>query len=147
LLSAGADLLATDHIFTTLPQLAVAGGNLEIIRLCQHYNLDFSATVHSAVKYHHLDLAEWLSTFDPSALERTPFHSACLSDNVQEVARLMSDGADPNAADHNHSTPLRVAVRRGHLSAVAPRIGPQSAWSEWPHASERSMEMLQWREC
>jgi hypothetical protein len=39
-------LLATDSSFATLPQLAIAIGNLEIIRLWQHYNLDSSTTTH-----------------------------------------------------------------------------------------------------
>jgi ankyrin repeat protein len=64
-----------------------------------------------------------LIAFDPLALDRdifgrTPLHYACLSDNICEVVRLMAAGINPNVADHNHSTPLRVAVRRGNLAAL-----------------------------
>jgi hypothetical protein len=39
LLANGANLHANNRKFVTLSQMAVAGGKIEIIRLCQQYNL------------------------------------------------------------------------------------------------------------
>lgn len=55
-----ADLNARDYHAMSLPQFAVAGGSIEIIRLCQQNNLDFSGTLHIAALFHRIDILEWL---------------------------------------------------------------------------------------
>ena len=55
-----ADLFARDNKLVSLPEFAVAGGNIEIIRLCQMNGLDFSSSLHYAALYHRYDILEWL---------------------------------------------------------------------------------------
>ncbi|OHS99638.1 hypothetical protein TRFO_08250 [Tritrichomonas foetus] len=43
-----------------LPKFAVAGGNPEIIHLCEQNNLSFNDTIDVAIAYNHPDLIEWL---------------------------------------------------------------------------------------
>jgi ankyrin repeat protein len=125
LLSAGADLQATDRNFITLSQMAIAGGSIEIIRLCQHYNLDFQATIHSSLKYHRNIIFDWLletTTINPNEADltgQTPLHFACSFNHSSSIRRLIEIGADVNAFDYRHSTPLRVAVRHGYKECVS----------------------------
>jgi ankyrin repeat protein len=125
LLSNGADLRTSDRHFVTLAQMAVAGGNIEIIRLCQQYNLDFYATVHFGVKYHRNDIFNWLSdtlSTDANEVDLTGhnlIHSACESNNVHALRRFAACGADINAVSYDGLwTPLRIAVRRGHMGSI-----------------------------
>jgi cytochrome c2 len=46
-----------------------------------------------------------------------PIHTAARDGNVEEVARLLDEGADPNAV--TVGTPLYFASQRGHLEVVA----------------------------
>jgi ankyrin repeat protein len=124
LISAGANPLECDRAFVTLPQIAVAGGDLEIIRICQQYSLDFSGTLHFAVRYHQNAIFDWLCDVAVAELDapdirgRRPLHCACESNNAYAIWRLLALGADPNAADYGQSTPLRQAVLRGHIASV-----------------------------
>jgi ankyrin repeat protein len=125
LLSNSADLRAFDQHFVTLAQMAVAGGNIEIIRLCQQYNLDFYATVHFAVKYYRNDIFDWLSdilSIDANEVDLTGqnlIHSACKSNNMHALRRLAACGADINAVSYDGQwTPLRIAVRRGYMESI-----------------------------
>jgi ankyrin repeat protein len=44
----------------------------------------------------------------------TLLHSAVMSNDVQEVRRLLAAGADPRIANREGQTPLRVAAILGH---------------------------------
>lgn len=60
LLIHNADLNARDYHSMTLPQFAVAGGNIEIIRICQQNCLNFAGTLHIAALFHRIEILEWL---------------------------------------------------------------------------------------
>lgn len=47
----------------------------------------------------------------------TLLHGAVISDDVQEVERLLAAGADPKIANRDGATPLRVAAILGHREA------------------------------
>jgi ankyrin repeat protein len=123
LLANGADVRASDRCYGTLAQFAVAGGGIEIVRICQQYGLDFSATVHSAVRWHRHAIFDWfIDGGDPEELDllgQRPIHVACKSDNLYALERLLAAGSDINCqASYRQVTPLRGAVRRGRISAV-----------------------------
>lgn len=44
----------------------------------------------------------------------TLLHGAVISDDIQEVERLLAAGADPKIANRDGATPLRVAAILGH---------------------------------
>jgi ankyrin repeat protein len=124
LLANGAELHAVDNVGRTLPQFAVAGGNVDIIRECQRHGLDFFGTFHIAIQFHRHDIADWLretilpdiSSADLNGL--TPLHVACRSNNLSEVVHLLELGADINCESYRGWTPLRMAVRGGHIECV-----------------------------
>jgi ankyrin repeat protein len=121
----GANLCARDRNFVTLPQMAVAGGDVEIIRLCQTYGLDFSSAPHSAVIFHRNDIFDWLSATTATANNevdvngQTTFHCACESNNLHALAKLLPGCKDVNAVSiYRQWTPLCIAVRGANLEAI-----------------------------
>jgi ankyrin repeat protein len=124
LLVNGADLRTTDHNFVTLPQFAVAGGNVEIVRLCQQYDLDFFGAIHTAITFHRNELFEWLAgsaSPDFSVLDlsgQTLLHAACDSNNLYAVDTALRAGLDVNGQTFNQGTPLCIAVGRGFVDTV-----------------------------
>jgi ankyrin repeat protein len=125
LLANGADLRERDENFTTLPQMAIIGGNLEIIRLCEQYHLDFTATLHTAVRYHRYEMFDWLferSSQDTREFDEygdSPIHAACVSNNLYALNKLVSAGGDINRVSWFRSwTPLINAARYNSLDAT-----------------------------
>jgi ankyrin repeat protein len=120
----GADLFVIDHTSLTVAQFAVAGGNIEIIRLCQQSGLNFFGTLHTAIKFHRNTIFDWLfesGCHDPDNLDadgQNCLHAACESNNLYALARCLHEGTDPNLASYRGWTPLRIAVRRGHKECV-----------------------------
>jgi ankyrin repeat protein len=123
LLSVGANLQVLDRAFVSLAQMAVAGGHIEVIRLCQIHQLDFSATLHAAVKYHHHFIFDWLSSTVSRDLTECDLagqnlcHIASGSNNVALLHRL-SDLGIHASPDHRGFTPLSVAVHHGHTECL-----------------------------
>jgi ankyrin repeat protein len=126
LLMNGADLRARDRNFVSLPQMAVAGGDIEIIRLCQGYGLDFYSTPHCAVTFHRNEIFDWLSETTAAAVDdevdiygQTTFHCACESNNLYVLSKLVSTCKDVNiVSSFRRWTPLRIAVRSSSLEAI-----------------------------
>jgi ankyrin repeat protein len=125
LLMNGASLAHHDHNGLSVAQFAVAGGNLEIIRLCQQHSVDFFGTLQIAIQFQRNDIFDWFmesyhgdcsSVFDADG--RTGLHAACESNNLYALARCLAAGADPNHSSFCGWTPLRIAVRRGHIDCV-----------------------------
>jgi ankyrin repeat protein len=120
----GADLHAIDNNSLSLPQFAVAGGNIEIIRLCEQYGLNFFGALHTAAQFHRNELFYWLSETlfpDPNEFDATGqscLHAACESNNLYALQRCLASGADPNLPSFRGWTPLRMAVRHGHFECV-----------------------------
>jgi ankyrin repeat protein len=123
LLSLGAELRAVDHSNRTVPHFAIAGGNIEIIRLCQQHDLDFIGALHVAIRFHRNEFFDWLyATQFPDPGERdfdgmTPLHVACESNNLYAAARLIDSGADVNSETYSRETPMRMAGRRGFIDS------------------------------
>jgi ankyrin repeat protein len=110
--------------------MAVAGGNIEILRLCQQSGLDFSSAAHFAVRSHRHDLFDYFmsaspdSEFDASGLSLV--QAAAESGNLRALARLVEAGADPDGASFGLATPLAISVRAGHFLALLPGVALDS---------------------
>jgi hypothetical protein len=61
LISLGVHLEVTDDKCLTLTQFAVSGVNIEIIRLCEQFNLKFFESGITTIKYHRNEIFEWLA--------------------------------------------------------------------------------------
>src|SRR5438270_9077343 len=48
----------------------------------------------------------------------TPLHEAAYRDDVQAVARLLRDGADPKAANRYGATPISLACTNGSAAVI-----------------------------
>jgi ankyrin repeat protein len=124
LLCNGSNLLLLDRNFVTLSQMAIAGGNLEIIRLCQFYSLDFSGAVHASVKYHRHAIFDWLFPTVPPERSLDLFgqnlcHLACESNNIRVLSDLCSGRVSISArSDYHRVTPLEIAVAERHPECV-----------------------------
>lgn len=120
----GADMGAVDRNFITVPQFAVAGGNLEIIRMCEQYNLDFEGTIHIAALFHRFDVLQWLYStkyHDLNALDfsgMNVLHRSTESANLHAMDLCLKNGVSVDIRTFDGWTPLRIAVRRGHLDAT-----------------------------
>jgi ankyrin repeat protein len=124
LLANGAQLQTADHNVVRLAQFAIAGGNIEIIRLCQQHDVDFFGALHTAVTFHRNDLFDWLCSHvypDSTVLDLSGhnlLHTACEYNNLYAMRRVVEAGVDVNDETFNEWTPLRIAVRRGLVDPV-----------------------------
>ena len=123
LMLSGADLSVFDKHYIRLPDYAIAGGNIEIIRLCQLNGLDFEYSLHTAAKYHRLDIIEWLlqeicsdlTILDTTGM--TALHLATESSFLSGMKLFLDRDVDINSRSFRGWTPIRMAVRHGHLDA------------------------------
>ncbi|OHS96309.1 hypothetical protein TRFO_37525 [Tritrichomonas foetus] len=60
LLASGANLNVMDQQNRQLQTFAIAGGNIEIVRLCQQNRVDFSNFVQTAAEFYQHDIFHWL---------------------------------------------------------------------------------------
>jgi ankyrin repeat protein len=117
LLSNGSDIYASDKGFMTLAQAAVAGGNLEIVRICQQYQLDFSSTAEVAIKYHRDELFDWLYVQNYQHIGNL-LRTACECGNLRALHRLASRADINSVSSDGRWTALTLAVWRENHSCI-----------------------------
>jgi ankyrin repeat protein len=137
LISCGAELRVVDNNNWTLPQFAAAGGDIEIIRICQQFNLDAFGVLHVCVRFHLNDLFDFFrQSVDPDDRDlegETPLHAACESNNLYAISIL--DGLDQNVSSSRGWTPLRMAVRRGFIDCTRHLLGDEAVHVDLPSQS------------
>lgn len=107
----------------TLAHFAVAGGNLEIIRLIEQSNCSFDGALQIAALYHRNKIFNWLletKTQDITSIHPkfgTVFHQASISNNV-ELLDYFEQGIDPNIPDSHHRSPLHQAVISNNSESI-----------------------------
>lgn len=101
----------------TLVQYAIAGGNCEIIRICQQNLLEFDNTLYIAAFFHQKPVFDWIHSIQNNDLEQksveygTVLHQAVSGYNVSQIYDLIKyEGIGPNILDFNQRTPLHFAV-------------------------------------
>ena len=131
LLMNGANVAIRDDQGRGVACYAVAGGNNEIVRLCQTFDCSFDGAVQTAAMFHRHKLFEWLcGTMDISPMQvdknlGSALHQAAASFNVGAMLMMFDNGVDPNVCDSNNKTPLHYAVTTGRND---------SAWLLMHHA-------------
>lgn len=104
---------------------AVAGGNTEIVRLCEELQCSFDGTLQTAALYHRQDLCDWLCyarEISPLQVHNTlgtALHQAAASFNVGSMLTMFENEVDPNVCDLNKKTPLHYAVTMGRNDSVS----------------------------
>lgn len=108
-----------------LAQYAVAGGNCEIVRICEQKRLDFTRTLHVAAFFHQNQIINWLKDNKNSSIDEndqnlgTPFHQAIIGYNVKMIYdSIQKDGIDPNILDSKKRTPLHYAALNNSTNSV-----------------------------
>ncbi len=62
--------------------------------------------------------AETKTTIDFMEVSNNPFHQAVAKGDIEQVKKLLADGADVNTRDERSQTPLHYAARGGHEEIV-----------------------------
>ncbi|XP_055299666.1 transient receptor potential cation channel subfamily A member 1 isoform X2 [Sitodiplosis mosellana] len=101
-INSGAKICTQQHDLSTPVHLACAQGALEIVKLCfrmqpQEKKICLSCT---------------------DAQKMTPLHCAAMFDYPDVVSYLIKEGADINALDREHRSPLLLAASRGAWKTV-----------------------------
>ena len=95
---------------------AIAGGNSEIVRLCEQKGISFEGCLNVSVSYHHFNLFEWLNQhFDFNDIS-LPDCIAC--DNEPIFYLHVSRGGNVEAKDKYENTPLICASENDNLDVV-----------------------------
>lgn len=126
LMMSGANLKKTDNSkdHRTLAHFVVAGGNTEIIRICENQQCDLSNCLQIATMFHRFDVFNWLHfTYFPDLNEVDPdfgsvLHEAAASNNIKILLYCIENKVDINIRSVDQQTPLHYAVKNSRYDAL-----------------------------
>lgn len=104
----------------SLASFAVAGGNIEIIRLVEQIGYNFNNCLEEAVNYFRFDILEWLVQFKDSNSIQDIFISATSAGNFRELINCLENDVDVNYVRH-YSYPIpaiHYAAMRCHIEII-----------------------------
>ena len=125
LLLNGASLDVKDDSQYSLAHFVVAGGDLEIIRLCEQKECNFNGTLHIATRFFRFDIFEWLhityynDLTEIDAMLGSILHEAAASNNIRQILYCYDNSFDVNVETTDGSTPLHSAVKNKSFDAVS----------------------------
>ena len=117
------DLKLTDVCSTTIAQLAVAGGSLEIIRSLED-KVNFDGCLSVSARFIQNNVFQWLHETKFSDLGKadlndlSPIHYAVESGNIPALLTCLDNGVDVNAGFDAGWTPLHIAAKHGQSSMI-----------------------------
>ena len=95
---------------------AVAGGSMEIIRICDQKSFKFKNCLKASVQFHRRDIAEWiLLNFD---FEEVSLWDCINYHNYEAFLFFCINIKNHHETSFNGRTPLSLACERGHLCIV-----------------------------
>ena len=107
-----------DEINEDTCMYAVAGGNIEIIHLCEQKGLQFEDCLFISSLYHRFDIFEWLNThFEYEEITLTEFIER-YNEPLFYFYSLSGSNADIETKDNNGNTPICIASSSGQLEVV-----------------------------
>lgn len=105
--------------------LAVAGGNVEILRLLEQANVDFDTCIHDAAEFDQYDAFVWLDQMifqDLSILDflyRTVLHSAAISNSIDMALYVLDHTFDGiNSKDISNVSPIFRSALNGSIEIM-----------------------------
>ncbi|OHT02395.1 hypothetical protein TRFO_30524 [Tritrichomonas foetus] len=123
LLLNGSSLYLLDETNASLPQYAVAGGNLEIIRICHQKKLSFNGTSQIAALFHRNDILNWLLEDEGQEIESciknrgTVIQNAATTNNIIIIEQCIENDVDVNDGTLNR-TSLHISCELGNIESV-----------------------------
>ncbi|EAY19523.1 hypothetical protein TVAG_136540 [Trichomonas vaginalis G3] len=124
LLLNGSDLNQEDANGSTLAQFVVAGGNVEMVRICQQRKCDFSGCLQIATRFYRFDIFDWLHfAYLNDLTEVHPkfgnvFHESAASNNVRQIIYCIDNTLDVDSRSSDKSTPLHYAVKNRAADSI-----------------------------
>ncbi|OHS98965.1 hypothetical protein TRFO_34650 [Tritrichomonas foetus] len=104
-------LLNGAKITKKLPEYAVAGGNYEIIHLCEQYNCVFTEkSLAVAVEFHHNEIFDYLKETYKSSFERLSFYESILYSNFYVFIKLLKTKRSFYEREINGTFPITLAA-------------------------------------
>ena len=113
--------------------------------------------LHDAIRHRHDSVASTLQEAGASLHEAELIGELCQAASegrVDDLRRLIDNGANPNAADYDRRTPLHLAAASGHLETIQYLLGKganataQDRWGNRPiddaknHNQQVAIEVL-----
>ena len=99
-----------------ITQMAVAGGNPEIIVILKQANCKFNKCMDTAVKFHRYDLTEYF--FKVLRKPRVPLPSCLNSFNFKAFFYFLDTGSKINDKDDGGNTSLHIAASYHHMPLI-----------------------------
>lgn len=103
----GIDLTLKDDNGVSLLQFAIAGGNQNIIQVCESLNPDMEGIVETLIKYQRLDLLKRyceqynLNIIDCNEMHASALHFAAKYNNVSAILYCLTNNMDVNIKDYH----------------------------------------------
>lgn len=123
LLLNGANLLAADKANEMLPHFAVAGGNVEIIRICHQRKLQLIGASQIAALFHRNSILTWLIECECQAEGNvaqnngTIIQNAAVTNNLNTIEMCLEKKVDVNGGNKK-KTSLQNACENGNIESV-----------------------------
>lgn len=116
---ANTELLDMSKDHHSLAHFAIAGGDQQILKLCDAYGLDFSGTVEIAAMFHRSDSIQWILDMKEIDVYSTlGFHYAAKYNNLKFMKMCIEHGIDINMPDDQGRTPLHYAAMQCNPDSV-----------------------------
>lgn len=118
-LTHGADITAPSNCLYTIPQLAAAGGNFEIMRTVSQLHLPTNGVAHTATMARRRAVFEFVQRFFPDDVNHqiprlgSVFMQCCSCGDLIGAVDLICHDVDLNARDNSGQIPINFAIRNG----------------------------------
>lgn len=119
----GSNLLIPDNSNEILPHFAIAGGNVEIIRICNQKKLNLAGTPQIASLFHRNNIIDWLiegecqEIGDYTKNNGTIIQNAAVTNNLNAIEMCLEQKVDVNEGNMK-KTSLQSACENGNIESV-----------------------------
>lgn len=101
-----------------LAQYAIAGGNTEIIHICEQQKLNFRNTLNIAVAFHHNDVAQWIVDNSKDEIREDVYDNCIHSYNFDMLQFFLSRKAESTLNEDKFVTKYILYIRENYNVSV-----------------------------
>lgn len=113
-----ADLSLKDNISRTLVDFAIAGGNLEIVRILDQNNLNFADSLKIATSFHRHDVFLWLIENEKCIMDGETLCHAAIKANLEDLLYMFDNNIDPNLPNRQGWSAIHYASNHCVISSL-----------------------------